>query len=198
LPSDVLVLVACDGDYIPLVRKLNTIGTRVMLISWDFNYIDDQNNERLTRTSQQLLEEVAFPVAMHEIIDNRVEGKEALVNALFVAPKTPEKPDVSRMVQRDLSGHTPELVNEQREKSSILSLKDGYGFISKPAVNNVFFHFSSLQNADFNDLEVGMKVSFVSVPNPDTAKGGFVADAVWLDKSTEEERGLSSHLENAT
>jgi len=33
---DVLAVIACDGDYVPLVRKLNGIGTRVMLLAWDF------------------------------------------------------------------------------------------------------------------------------------------------------------------
>src|SRR5260370_35913484 len=33
---DVLGLVAGDSDYVPLVRKLNSIGTRVMLLAWDF------------------------------------------------------------------------------------------------------------------------------------------------------------------
>ena len=34
---DVSVLVACDGDFLPLVRKLNTIGTRVMLLAGTLN-----------------------------------------------------------------------------------------------------------------------------------------------------------------
>ncbi len=29
---NVLALIACDGDYVPLVRKLNTLGTRVMVL----------------------------------------------------------------------------------------------------------------------------------------------------------------------
>ena len=32
---DVSVLVTGDGDYVPLARKLNTLGTRVMLLAWD-------------------------------------------------------------------------------------------------------------------------------------------------------------------
>ena len=33
---NVVVLIAGDGDFLPLVRKLNTLGTRVMLLAWDF------------------------------------------------------------------------------------------------------------------------------------------------------------------
>ncbi|MEZ5172126.1 MAG: NYN domain-containing protein [Bacteroidia bacterium] len=38
---DVLVLITSDGDFVPLIRKVNTLGTRVMVLSWDFEYTDD-------------------------------------------------------------------------------------------------------------------------------------------------------------
>ena len=38
---NVLVLITSDGDYVPLIRKLNSIGTKVMVLSWDFEYTDD-------------------------------------------------------------------------------------------------------------------------------------------------------------
>ena len=37
---DVCVLIAGDADYVPLARKLNTLGTRVMVVGWDFEYAD--------------------------------------------------------------------------------------------------------------------------------------------------------------
>jgi uncharacterized LabA/DUF88 family protein len=40
---DVLVLFAGDQDFVPLVRKVNGLGTRVMLIAWT----------RSTRTSKE-------------------------------------------------------------------------------------------------------------------------------------------------
>ena len=81
---DVLVLIASDGDYVPLIRKLNTIGTRVMALSWDFEYTDDTGRRFTTRTSQDLLEEASYPIAMHEIIDNRIRRNEPLINNMFV------------------------------------------------------------------------------------------------------------------
>ena len=81
---DVVVLIASDGDYVPLIRKLNTLGTRVMVLSWDFEYTDDQGRRFTTRTSQDLLEEVSYPIAMHEIINNRLRKNEPLVNNMFV------------------------------------------------------------------------------------------------------------------
>ena len=43
---NVVVLVASDGDFLPLVRKLNTLGTRVMILGWDFKYVDQNGNDR--------------------------------------------------------------------------------------------------------------------------------------------------------
>ncbi len=82
---DVIVLVACDGDFLPLVRKLSTLGTRVMLLGWDFKYVDHNGIDRETRTAQVLLDEVTYPVMMHAIIEERTRSD--LVNGLFVPRK---------------------------------------------------------------------------------------------------------------
>lgn len=81
---DVVVLIASDGDFVPLIRKLNNLGTKVMLLYWDFEYIDENHKKYATRTSQNLLEEVTYPVAMHEIIDNRLRKYDPIINNLFV------------------------------------------------------------------------------------------------------------------
>ncbi|MDR2370645.1 MAG: NYN domain-containing protein, partial [Treponema sp.] len=63
---DILVLVAGDGDYVPLVRKLHTLGAQVMLISWDFTFHNENGDIVETKTSRQLLEEVFYPVLMNQ------------------------------------------------------------------------------------------------------------------------------------
>ncbi|MCM0592089.1 MAG: cold shock domain-containing protein [Gloeotrichia echinulata DVL01] len=40
-----------------------------------------------------------------------------------------------------------------------MNLKQGYGFIKWPP-NNLFFHYTDLVNADFNDLTEGASVQF--------------------------------------
>ncbi len=81
---DVVALLGCDGDYVPLVRKLNGIGTRVILLAWDFKYTTPDENIRETRTSRALLNEVTYPILMNEII-NEGEGREdKSVNTLFI------------------------------------------------------------------------------------------------------------------
>jgi cold shock CspA family protein len=83
---NVVVLIACDGDYVPLVRKLNSIGTRVMVLGWDFEYMDDNGNSRVTMTSARLMNEVTYPVWMHKLIDDREKRGDKTVGDLFVPP----------------------------------------------------------------------------------------------------------------
>jgi len=148
---DVLVLIAADGDYVPLIRKVNSLGTRVMVLSWEFEFVDDFGNSRSTRTSQDLLEEVTYPIAMHELIDNRPSRDTYVIKNLFVPkPASGKTPDEDLQPKKPGNGY---------ESSTILSLKEGYGFIAYPP-NNLFFHYSEVENVDFNDLRVGDPVHF--------------------------------------
>lgn len=84
---DVLALVACDGDYVPLVRKLNGIGTRVMLLEWDFSYEVTQggvSRSHVTKTSQNLIDECSYVLPMHQIIDQPNPDQARRVESLFV------------------------------------------------------------------------------------------------------------------
>ena len=81
---NILVLIASDGDYVPLVRKLNSLGTRVMVLAWNFEYMDDNGNLRYTGTSQKLLSEVSYPLIMDQIIDGRIRIDRINVDSLFV------------------------------------------------------------------------------------------------------------------
>lgn len=164
---NVLVLIASDGDYVPLIRKLNTLGTRVMVLSWDFEYTNDSGKLMTTRTSQDLLEEVTYPVAMHEIIDNRVRKNEPLINNLFV-------PQTRQRVFETLKEKTQ--TSSTEKTGTIMTLKGGFGFIKFPP-NNLFFHYSSLVGVDFNDLKENDKVQF-SVEKND--KGEDVAKNIKL------------------
>jgi len=178
---DALVLIACDGDYVPLVRKLSTLGTRVILLGWDLSYNDADNNERVTRTSQALLEAVTHYLPMHTIIENR--NPTPTIQDLFV--KSPPEVQYAPYTPYTTAGNTdayvkPFVASEEYEnarESTIFVLKEGYGFIHDPSVNNVFFHFSNLVNIDFNDLEVGMRVRYTTKVRDD---GKTQADKVWV------------------
>jgi len=174
---DIVALVTSDADYVPLVRKLNTLGCRVMLLSWDFEYTNDEGHLVTTRTSQDLLEEVNYPVAMHEIIENRLHRNEVLVNSLFVQQQVPHlMPEENDAIDR-----------EEIHTSTIHSLKSGYGFIKYPP-NNLFFHYTSLIDTDFNDLREGDTVEFTMAMND---RGEAIAQNVRLV-----EQGNNDSIEN--
>jgi uncharacterized LabA/DUF88 family protein/cold shock CspA family protein len=159
---DVLVLITSDGDFVPLIRKVNTLGTRVMVLSWDFEYTDDTNREIITRTSPDLLAEVTYPVAMHELIDNEDGDYEDLVSGLFVTQESAPK-------------SYKEIVDKGETKvSKALNMKSGYGFVAFPP-NNLFFHYLDVIEGDFNDIHDGDTVEFTVEIND---KGNEVAKNV--------------------
>lgn len=83
---DVLCLVAGDGDYVPLIRKLNGLGLRVVLLAWDLSYPqseDSTRRQRDIRTSAQLIEVCSDPVMMNNVIDDRAKKDSSLVSELF-------------------------------------------------------------------------------------------------------------------
>ncbi len=145
---DVVALIASDGDYTMLVRKLHALGVRVLLLSWDFDFYADNGKQMITRTSQDLLEEVTYPLAMYDIIEAGLQNNNPLIHNIFVASDS----------KRKITSATED-TPEGSETSVILSLKNGFGFIKYPP-NNLFFHHSSLVNADFNDLSEGDMVAF--------------------------------------
>lgn len=167
---DVLVLLTADGDYVPLIRKLNTLGTRVMVLSWDFEFTNDEGQKITTRTSQDLLEDVTYPVAMHEIIENRLKRNEPLIQNLFVQSNPRFRESFPTNFPEE-NGNGSESLS-----STIYSVKNGFGFI-KYAPNNLFFHYTSLIDTDFNELQQGDKVSFILSNND---KGEPVAKNVRL------------------
>ncbi|MEZ0538797.1 NYN domain-containing protein [Fibrella arboris] len=184
---DVVVLITADGDYVPLIRKLNTLGTRVMVLSWDFEYLNDEGEKMVTRTSQDLLEEVSYPVPMHDIIDTRLKMNDQHIRDLFVKQQPRTDAPARQFYQNGstpgngngvyqpsnfsdenvqlLTGEgddelQPDFENmDERHISTIRSLKTGYGFINWPP-NNLFFHYTSVTAGDFNDFQVDDEVSF--------------------------------------
>jgi len=78
---NVLVLIAGDADYIPLVRKLNSLGTRVMLLGWNIKFPD--GTDRGAITNERLIKEVNYFVEVDKLIDSREDGKAGYSRILF-------------------------------------------------------------------------------------------------------------------
>lgn len=149
---DVLVLITSDGDYVQLIRKINSLGIKVMVLSWDFDYTDDQGREVTTRTSHELLREVTYPIAMHELINEGLDNDDPITNNLFT---------VQEMGQPRAA---KEIIPEELFKARILSINSGYGFIQYPP-NNLFFHYMDVVDGDFGELMEGDLVEFAILKN---------------------------------
>ncbi|RYD52145.1 MAG: NYN domain-containing protein [Sphingobacteriales bacterium] len=180
---DVVVLIASDGDYAPLVRKLNTLGTRVMLVHWEFSYVDDLGRERVSQTSRDLVAESAYPIAMHTLIDEAIEGEDGTIDALFVPKKEDRTYVPGRRYEADAeitysatnaptynneayaaaggvyNASTPVSDSAIRKSGTVKALKDGYGFISSYP-RDAFFYHTALTNTDFAQLQVGDNVEY--------------------------------------
>lgn len=181
---DVVVLIASDGDYTPLVRKLNTLGTRVMLVHWEFSYVDDLGRERVSQTSRDLVAESAYPIALHTLIDEVVEGEDSSIDGLFVQKKEDRPYVPGRRYENDVevnynntygtdsyngtsaiagtsvyNASAPVSENAIRKTGTVKALKDGYGFISSYP-RDAFFYHTAVVNLEFSQLQVGDNVEY--------------------------------------
>jgi len=179
---DILVLIAGDGDYVPLVRKLHTLGTQVMLICWDFSYHNENGDVVETKTSRQLLSEVYYPVQMSQKID---QNNSEHLKDLFVTERPQEwsfnlnqKASFSASADANAAGihekqqeSSPETSAAAEFDSTIFSVSpNGFGFIKDEERNNIFFHYSRLTNCDFSELRAGMKVRCSIEEDPERSK----------------------------
>jgi len=183
---NVVVLIAGDSDFIPLARKVNSLGTRVMVLGWDFKYTDELGQERETTTSIHLLDEVTYPVMMPQIIDDKTRRDDPLIKNLFIEAKDRPAPlpprinvprtDIPAPVTVSEGAFTPDTNGNSapvaelaehvigRFEGTVLTIKEGFGFIRCPEFpKNVFFHWTALTNKDFADLQAGQQVQFTAV-----------------------------------
>jgi len=182
---DVCVLITGDSDFIPLARKLNTMGTRVMVVGCDFTFVDNHGLHRETRTSQGLLNEVTYPLLLNDLVEDRSRRKDPLIRDMFLECRVSES-DSPASGSNGIDGGgscsssedecepepldsstkpTTEAAGEDALKvhhGVIQALKEGYGFID-PLVGaeNLFFFHADLCDAVFDELKVGDEVEFL-------------------------------------
>lgn len=171
---DVCVLVTGDGDFVPLVNKLNTLGSRVMLLGWDFSYEKD-NRTYTTRAATELIDQVNYPIMMDKEIDARERRKDPLIDGLFMEKTAITAPP-------DRSPQNVAAIDGVEKKGTVLSFvtEKGFGFI-KPAGGgeNFFFHINDLDGIDQEEICAGLKVIFLTGHNDK----GLVARNVRKDAS---------------
>lgn len=152
---DVCVLVTGDGDFVPLVNKLNTLGSRVMLVGWDFSYEKD-GRTHITHAATELIDRVNYPIMMDTEIDARERRKDPLIDGLFMEKSAITAPP-------DRSPQSATATDGVKKNGAVLSFvpDKGFGFI-KPTGGgeNFFFHIHDLDGIDEGDIRAGLKVVF--------------------------------------
>lgn len=157
---DVCVLIAGDSDFVPLVNKLNTLGSRVMLVAWDFEY-EYLGKQKVTRASTELIDHVNYPIMMDTEIDARERRKDPLIDGIFMEksaiqpPPSPAPQDVAATVGAEKTGTVHSFFAEK-----------GFGFITPAAGgDNLFFHISDLNGVGEDEVCTGLKVAFLAGRN---------------------------------
>ena len=170
---DICVIVAGDRDFVPLARKLATLGSRVMLLAWNLD-----NGK--TKTSSALIDEVTYPVLMHKLIENPPAERKEIIDGIFMPQSSSpgehshEQPDQELPVnaQNEQGMMTGTIVTIDQEKR--------FGFIQpeggKAREDNYHFRFSNITDVAPTDLKKGSRVSFY----PGKNSGGLEALGVCL------------------
>src|SRR5207249_2174571 len=128
----------------------------VMVLGWDFKFVDQNGNDRETRTAQILLDEVTYPLSMHTIIDDRAKRSDPLINGLFVPRK-----EISVSAQMARPNQESVSAPNGRLTGTIKRIKEGYGFIVPDQTGpDVFFYYLDVLEPDFLDLKPGDPVEF--------------------------------------
>ncbi|HET9955164.1 MAG TPA: NYN domain-containing protein [Polyangiaceae bacterium] len=160
---DVCVLVAGDSDYVPLARKLNALGTRVMVLGWDFEYTDQQGRLRTTQTSPALLAEVTYPILVSNLIEDKTQKD--LVAELFLPTRDPSRAAAPPSVPTPGPSRTTKASERQQGKIQNLVVREAenkrFGFIAPDAGGeNIWFGESDIDDVSFDALQRGDRVSY--------------------------------------
>lgn len=162
----IVVLVAGDGDYVPLVRKLNAHGVRVMILGWEFSINMPDGGIRETATSQRLLREASYPLRMHQIIDDPASENDDLINGMFVDLPQPRParefvPREGGTVGENPNPSGPRNPDEPLCFGTVIAVKSGYGFMRPDnGTQDVFFYWEDLVDCDFSELRDGMRLGY--------------------------------------
>jgi cold shock CspA family protein len=162
---NVVVLVASDGDFVPLVKKIHTLGIRVMVLGWDFN-IEVEGHVKETITSQKLLAESTYPEMMSEVILDGISQDDPIIENIFVLNKEERRTyyneDYDDPAMADELDTPPGTPGEGRIKT----IKNGFGFITPDDdEGDLYFYWADIVSGDFTSLEDGDRVRYEKTGN---------------------------------
>lgn len=196
---DVLALIAGDSDYVPLIRKLNNLGTRVMVLGWDFEFEDSNGNIRRTSTSARLYDEASYPIPMQAILDDRSRPDDPVIRNLFV------QSDRGAIIKggessagTDAPAPDPAVISADaglRYNGPVRLLKNGYGFVgTETPGRDLFFVWHDIENASFDGLAEGDMLEYAIGVNE---RGEYARELRLIEKKAESVHSLTPQTGDA-
>ncbi len=177
---DVCVLFAGDADFVPLVRKLHTLGTRVMVLGWRVEHTDPDGVRHETKCAHHLLEEATYPVMVSEEVDAVEIGVDPLIEDIFYHPLSTggdhevieedgvELPAARPAAEPRSTAGEEDGAEDERNRCDglIVHLQDTWGFVVREGdERHFFFHESDLRDMVYDDLSLGVRVNFIASAN---------------------------------
>ncbi len=175
---DVCILVAGDSDYAPLVQKIQATGTRVMVLGWEFEFVNDRGLRHETHVSKRLMSDAIYPVMMSDVIESGKYDPGAPIS-LFVARTTENEEDATDYWDDD-DDMTPmgqsmpaadaaaaPIPAENLKYGHIVLLNpSGWGFIVPESEGvDIFFCYADLIDVTFDKLRHNAMVSYTEGRN---------------------------------
>ncbi len=155
---DVAVLITADGDFVPLIHKLNSQGMPSVLMTWELGeHSDKMGNIQASNVSRALIEKATYSVSMHKIIDDPDNEYSHKADSLFVPrsyqPDNECDRNVPVVMPKQSGSETEELY-----RGVIGSLYPSFGFLQRLGTDeSIFFHSSE---PNFMNLRIGDVVEF--------------------------------------
>jgi cold shock CspA family protein/uncharacterized LabA/DUF88 family protein len=179
---DVCILVAGDSDYAPLVQKIQATGTRVMVLGWEFDFINERGLRHETHVSKRLMADAIYPVMMSDVIESGNYDPGCPVSLFVPRSQDMDEEDAKEYWEDEddddmLEPHVPihhieprhdeELSSDAIRYGHIVLLnQSGWGFIAPEGDEvDIFFCYADLVDTTFDKLRHNAAVSYTEGRN---------------------------------
>lgn len=159
---DVVVLIAGDADFVPLVRKLTALGSRVMLVGWDLERVVDGEVQLVTGTAGALATAATYTFLMSDGPGDEDRDLGRLFG-IFERQESRDEPDGWADDRPSVEFELPSPTTH-RGRIVHVNHERGYGFLTRldqDDEESIFFHATYLEDSEsWDSLEVNDRVHF--------------------------------------
>lgn len=192
---DIVVLIAGDKDHLPLLRKLNSLGTRTLLVYWDLEPGEIGTiEEKLFRISHSLITEAFYHLNMAEVMKS---SDQSWTDKLFITADGDDEERSSiqpfRFYQVARESESTKVREPEIDELPVstrllgkihhIDYTNGHGYLH--GINNIYdnliFFRNSRNTEEFNSLEKYDLVEFELAQN---TKGDYATNVRFTGKET--------------